>query len=321
MARPGLPWLDAELIRSTLRPRAAVDALAEALRGGLDPSAGPSRSIVSMANGELLMMPAEYADVAGVKLATVAPQNPANGRPRVQGIFVLLDAQTLTPTAILDGIELTALRTPAVSLLAARDRLLARTDPLDILVFGVGPQAVRHVETTHDVLADHRALASVTYLCRHPARAQVPDIAGLHPRVLAADEAADLVASAGLIVCATTAEDPLFDGAAVRDDAIVLAVGAHHRSAREVDDALIGRSCVVVEEVATAKREAGDIALALESGALRQERILTLARAVCQPALVATDGPLFFKSVGMGWQDVVVARAVLGALKDGALKS
>lgn len=82
------------------------------------------------------MMPAEYADVAGVRLATVAPQNPANGRPRVQGIFVLLNARTLAPTAIPDGIELTA-RTPAVSLLAARDRLLATTDPLDILVLAV----------------------------------------------------------------------------------------------------------------------------------------------------------------------------------------
>ncbi len=315
-----LPWFDAAAIRAALRPRQAVDALAVAIHAGLDPAAGIPRSVVPMTHGELLVMAAEYDAVAGVKLATVAPGNAGRGLPRIQGVFVLFDAETLAPVALLDGIELTALRTPAVSLLAARDRLLASGDPLDIVVFGTGIQAVRHVEGAVDVVEGHRPVRSVTYLCRRPGQTSVPDAAGLRPRVLTADPddvtgaAREAITGAGLLVCATTARRPLFDGRWVGDDAVVVAVGSHQPDAREVDDQLAARSCVVVEDVTTARREAGDIVLAIESGALDPDRLVSLTSAVRNPGLMPHGCPLLFKSTGMAWQDVVVARAVSRAV-------
>ncbi len=49
-----------------------------------------------------------------VKLVTVG------GEPRIQGVCVVFDAKTLAPAAVIDGIALTNLRTPAVSALAVR---------------------------------------------------------------------------------------------------------------------------------------------------------------------------------------------------------
>ena len=58
-------------------------------------------------------MPSTTATHATVKLVSVG------GDPRIQGVCVVFDARTLAPVALIDGVALTNLRTPAVSLVAA----------------------------------------------------------------------------------------------------------------------------------------------------------------------------------------------------------
>jgi ornithine cyclodeaminase len=77
----------------------------------------------------------------GIKVATVAPGNPARDLPRVQASYLLFDADSLRLVAVLDGTALTTLRTPAVSVAAVRPRLLAARGPLRLAVFGAGPKA------------------------------------------------------------------------------------------------------------------------------------------------------------------------------------
>ena len=65
-------------------------------------------------NGELLLMPSEAARHIAVKVLTVG------GDPRIQGVVIVFDAETLAPVALLDGIGVTNVRTAAVSALAVR---------------------------------------------------------------------------------------------------------------------------------------------------------------------------------------------------------
>jgi ornithine cyclodeaminase len=119
------------------------------------------------------------------------------------------------------------------------------------------------------------------------------------------------VADADLVVCATTARTPLFDGSLVRDTACVVAVGSHEPDARELDAGLLGRGTVVVEDRATALREAGDVVLAIAEGRLDDGALVGLAEVVAGaegPSSAAR--PRIFKSVGMSWQDLVVAGEV-----------
>ena len=60
-----------------------------------------------LGGGELLLMPAQVGEHAGIKVASVAPGNPARGLPRIQGVHLVLDAQTLAPVAMLDAVALT----------------------------------------------------------------------------------------------------------------------------------------------------------------------------------------------------------------------
>ena len=58
--------------------------------------------------GQLLVMPAATPRGTGVKIVSVAPANPDRGLPRIQGVYVLFDADTLSPRALMDGAALTA---------------------------------------------------------------------------------------------------------------------------------------------------------------------------------------------------------------------
>ena len=96
------------------------------------------------------------------------------------------------------------------------------------------------------------------------------------------------------------------------EDTTVVAIGSHERDAREVDETLVRRASVVVESRASALREAGDVIQAVESGALEEDQLLTLAELVRDRSVVQAGRPRLFKSTGMAWEDVVVAAAVAG---------
>jgi ornithine cyclodeaminase/alanine dehydrogenase-like protein (mu-crystallin family) len=227
------------------------------------------------------VMPSAAAGHAVVKLVTVG------GQPRVQGVCVVFDATTLTPVALIDGIALTNVRTPAVSALAVRR--LAAPDARRLLVFGRGPQAHAHVEAISAV----RPIEHVDMVGR--------DGSGVE----------DLIRAADVICCATTAREPLFDGSLVAEHATVVAIGSHEPDARETDDALVRRATVVVESRASALREAGDVIGALATGALGEDELVCLADLVCGRVVVDLDRPRLFKSTGMAWEDAVVASALV----------
>lgn len=277
---------------------AAIGALRASLLGGLDPEAGPPRSAVPVPRGELLLMPAHWGSYAGVKVVTVAPDNPARELPRIQGNYLLLEGETLTPLALLDGIALTNVRTAAVSAVAAD--ALAEPDASRLVLFGTGPQARSHVEALRCV----RPIRDVVVVGRDAerTRAFADDIKA---RVGSADDVAD----ADVVACCTTARTPLFDGSLLPPHATVVAVGSHEPDAREVDETAVGRSTVVVEAVSAALREAGDIVLAVQAGALDPGTLVGLADLVRGRARLPSDRPRLFKSVGMAWQDLVVAAA------------
>jgi ornithine cyclodeaminase/alanine dehydrogenase-like protein (mu-crystallin family) len=295
-----------------LSPRQAVEAIGAALRAGLDPAADPARMVVPTVHGQMLLMPAAGGDHAGVKVATVAPGNTARRLPRIQGLYLLFDAATLSPVALLDGIALTTLRTPAVSVAAVLPFLRDGAYPLRVAVFGTGPQGIAHVDTLVDTLAGHRDLGEVTYLARRPESTEAPDHGPVPVTVTAAGgaEADRVLGRADVVVCATTAREPLFDSALIGDRAVVLAVGSHEPDAREVDGALIARAHVVVEDIATAMREAGDIILAASEGHAPTADLIPIRRVVTDPASVRFDRPVLFKSTGMAWEDLVIATAI-----------
>jgi ornithine cyclodeaminase len=168
-------------------------------------------------------------------------------------------------------------------------------------VIGHGTQAQGHAAA----FAAVRQIETTTYLVRDPGRASMPATR------LGTDEARQVLRAADVIVCATTARSPVLHDADVRDDAVVVAVGAYEPDARELDGALLARSSVLVEDVGTALREAGDVVLALAEGHLDEQSLLTLRGVLTGSVDVPADRPLVIKTVGMAWEDIAVAEAVV----------
>ena len=295
----------------------AIVALEAALLDGAVPGATPPRTTVLTGAGQVLMMPAATGRYVGVKLVTVAPDNANLGLPRVQGIYVLLDALTLAPRALVDGVELTNIRTPAVSAVAVRR--LAVQKPVRLVVIGTGPLGHGHVEAVAAV----RPVAHVTVVGRDRGRAgemaRWVARAGFPVDVVAGSDLPDdletPVRRADVVVCATTSRWPVFDSRWLHDEATVVAVGSHEPDAREVDSELVQRATVVVEGKESALREAGDVVMPIRDGEVGPGVVAGDLPGLVKGWVHPEPGrPRFFKSVGEAWEDLVVAGEALDRL-------
>src|ERR1700746_1020427 len=142
-------FLNEEDVRKHLRMAELIPAMERAL---MDFSAGkraqPVRSVIKVevasATGFLGLMPALTPNGLGLKAVTFYPSNAERGIPTHMATIFLVDPQTGTPLAIMDGRLITEVRTAAVS--ASATKLLAPPDAKILAVLGSGVQARSHVE-------------------------------------------------------------------------------------------------------------------------------------------------------------------------------
>ncbi|MEV6393637.1 ornithine cyclodeaminase family protein [Streptomyces sp. NPDC051907] len=292
-----------------------IDALAEVFA---DLSAGrtssPPRTIVQHGpQRELLAGTAvwERRGVGSVKITTLTPDNPDRGLPLIHGVVVLTDLATGRVTALLEGAELTAVRTGAVAGLATR--LCAPADAEDLAVVGAGVQARALVRAVSAV----RPIRSVRVYSRTPGRTErfaqwVRDTAGTPVRVTVCDTAKEAVADAA-VVCTTTSTDdsePLVAADWVAPGAHVNVIGGTHENAIEVDPALLGDAFVVVEERSAAREEAGEVRAALAAGLIDVTDLHELGTLTSGPALRDDARTSVFRSVGLAIEDTATASAL-----------
>src|SRR5690554_4529386 len=211
MNTPNIPWISADEVYSRVSFGDAVKAYHRDLRAGVDPSKDLPKHIDDVTNGQVLLMPTQSPEFLGVKVVTVAPGNPDKGLERIQGHYLVFDTETLSPVAIMDGVALTTLRTPAVS--AAAADLLAPESTEHLVIFGYGPQAWGHVEALRAI----RDIKRVTLVGRNRDRAQVLADQVTASGIPATVGSAEDVRESNLIVAATTARAPVFDGSLVPD--------------------------------------------------------------------------------------------------------
>lgn len=295
--------IDATQVEAALTPKQAVDALREFLKQGFDPSTDLPRIGGKVTNGDFLLMPSNSPTAFGIKLIAIPGEDADPSIPSVNGIYVLFDGSTMQPTATIDGIALTNLRTPAVSLAAVSHLITESSEPLNVVIVGVGAQGRSHAKTVESVCEGIRD-TNITFVSRTQ-----PD--DLNNWVEAGSEdAASAVNNAELILTTTTSTQPVINNEDVRDDAIIVAVGSHTIDARELPGELMARAQVIMEEEGAAFREAGDIVLAVDEGSLDRDSILTFAEVVRGDAQLNRESPVIFKFTGMPWEDLVLAEAI-----------
>jgi ornithine cyclodeaminase len=305
----GFPFIEADRLGRLLPMEAAVDALEAAFGSGALPAA-PLRTHIETDAGSLVAMPATGPQGTGVKLLTVTSGNPEVGRPLIQGLYILFSAGTQEPEAVIEGAALTALRTGAVSGLATR--YLAREEAARLVIFGAGTQARSHLEAMLAV----RPVERVTIVSRTADRANALADSAREVGVTAEVAGPAAVERADIVCTCTTSPTPVFEGSLLSRGSHVNAVGAYTPQTRELDDDTIGRARLVVETREVALAEAGDLLIPLRAGSIGPDHVVADLSEVVHGVTVrrSPEEVTVFKSVGVAFEDLVVARAAVDRL-------
>ncbi len=275
---------------------ALVGALRAAFAAGA--AAVPDRHAHALPGGATLLLKPAWDPVwLGTKIVTVHPANAGAGLPAVHALYVLQDTATGRPAALLDGDELTARRTAAVSALAAS--LLAPAGASRMLLCGAGrvgrllPHAMRSALpglSRVDVWSPGGISAE--------ALARELDASGLRASAVRDLEAA--ARRADILSCATLAREPLLRGAWLRPGQHLDLVGAFTPAMREADAGAVRRAAVFVDTEA-ALGTCGELA----AGAPVRGTLAALCRG--EAGRAGADEVTLFKSVGTALADLAAA--------------
>jgi ornithine cyclodeaminase/alanine dehydrogenase-like protein (mu-crystallin family) len=293
-------FLNEEQVRQHLRMADLIPAMEKAL---IDFSAGkvtqPVRSVIKVdpPGGFLGLMPALTPDGLGLKAVTFYPSNAARGIPTHMATIFLVDPETGTPLAIMDGRLITEMRTAAVS--AAATKLLAPPDAKILAVLGSGVQARSHVEALRLVrqFEEIRVWSSTQ---KH-AMQFAEEIGGT---AVSAEEA---VCGADVVVTVTNSKTPVLKGSWLKRGSHVNAIGACRPDWRELDDEAMS-NVVLVDSREGALKESGDVILSCAK--IYAELGEALAATVPTRAKETT----IFKSLGMAVEDIAAAILVYRAV-------
>ena len=258
--------------------------------------------------GTVLIMPAWSDDgFLGIKTINIYPGNGARGLPGLHASYVLYDAGTGVPLAMMDGNEITAHRTAAAAALGAS--FLAREDARRLLVLGCGrvarllPTAMRQVRPgIEEVLVwNHRPEGAHALAAQWRAGGQ---------KASAAQDLEQAVRHADIVSCATLSTTPLVKGAWLQAGAHLDLIGSFTPQMREADPACFGPQARVFVDTEEALAKSGDLLDAMAAGQLRQDQVQATLAQLCRGERRGRTGPserTVFKAVGNALEDLAAA--------------
>jgi thiomorpholine-carboxylate dehydrogenase len=297
-----LLFLNEDRVRQHLRMTDLIPAMEKAL---IVFSAGkvtqPVRSVIKVdpPGGFLGLMPALTPEGLGLKAVTFYPSNAERGIPTHMATIFLVEPQTGTPLAIMDGRLITEMRTAAVSAVATK--LLAAPDARILGILGSGVQARSHLEALR--LVRQFEEIRVWSPTREHAKQFAEEIGGT---AVSAEEA---VRGADVVVTVTNSKTPVVKGSWLKPGCHVNAIGACRPDWRELDAEAMA-NIVFVDSREAALKESGDLIL---SGA---KIYAELGEALAGKVPSHGGETTIFKSLGMAVEDITAAILVYRAVTE-----
>jgi ornithine cyclodeaminase/alanine dehydrogenase-like protein (mu-crystallin family) len=294
--------LTEEDVRTLLPMAEAVRLMREAFR---DLAAGralnqPRRRLVLPTRAVLHAMAGAGPTCFGTKIYSTHPEHGAHF------LFLLYDAATAAPLALMEANHLGRIRTGAATAVAVE--LLSAPEADGLGLIGTGFQAWTQLEA---VLAVRR-LRRIRVWSRSPEKraafaARCREAFSVPIEAVAT--AREAVEGAPIVITATSAREPVLEAAWVAKDALVCAIGSNHPARRELPAELIWSARrIVVDSIEQARIESGDLLLALP---VEQWHTLPLVElqeiAVRGRSDETQEGLSIFKSNGLGVEDVYAA--------------
>ena len=263
--------------------------------------------------GLLSVMPGYIGDPEwlGIKITAVFPANFGTAFGSHQGFVHLFETKNGAPRAIMDGREITAIRTAAATAVATD--ALARRDTKTLAIFGYGEQAHTHLEAVTKVRSFERALVWGRDFGRATRFAAAES--AHHDLEITAVATAEVAAVAADVLCTTTAaKEPFFEARWLRPGQHLNVVGSSIPTTSEIDIETVARARLFVDFKDSALALAGDFRRAKEAGVVGDDHLLGSIGDVLTGRVVGRTSDqdiTLFKSLGMVAEDLVSADYLL----------
>ena len=313
--------LDSADVEASTDVAAVVDAVEEAFGAyARDEVQMPPKSYIQFPqhNGDFRSMPA-YIDLsdreagweaAGVKWVNVHPDNPEkHDLPTVMATMVYSDPETAFPLAIIDGTELTRLRTGAAAAVATKH--LAREDATSLGLVGAGVQAYTQLEA----IAQVRDIREVV-VCDVDSEAVREFTARYEDDYEVREGSIEEAAQCDVVSTTTPVRDPIVHE--VGEKTHVNAMGADAEGKQELADSLLQDAKLVIDDYAQCTHS-GEINVPFNEGRLEDEDIYGELGDVVAGQISgrkSEDGPTVFDSTGLAIQDVAATHVIYETARD-----
>ena len=250
----------------------------------------------------------ESLDVFGAKLSPYMPDL----KQSVTAWTLLMSMKTGGPLLLTSSMGLTRERTAATTALAVE--YLARSDSSRLAIIGTGDQALAHLRHAAPLRPWKEVRVFSPRLSEKPEKLAPFEefLKGKEIGISAAKSASECADGADAILLCTSAGSPVIDLKDVSPGTLVTSISTNVPKAHEIAPEALPLMDVYCDYMASTLSVAGEMILAAASGIWNKDKILSDLPALCSGLFKPKPGdrPIFFRSVGLGIEDVAAAHAL-----------
>ena len=245
-----------------------------------------------------------------VKIVSVNYSNPSKGLPLIHGVIQVFDVSKGNNIATLDGKSITTIRTAATSGLATD--LMAKKNATICAIFGTGVQAASHL----DAIMKIRNIKKFIIFSRNNNNAS--KFCNLHSKKVHCEIGSKNTLKKADIICTTTpSQFPLIELENIKSGCHLNVIGSHQPIMREVSSDIVIYSKIIVDQIQSCKKEAGDLIIPMEEGRWSFEKVHGELGQILMdeiPGRESENEITLFKSVGNAIQDLAMVNLIMEKL-------
>lgn len=290
--------------------RAVLERMFRSLADGNAVQPPQTLSLFPADTGDFITYLGVLADekVFGAKLS---PYIPGDGNALVTAWTLLMSMETGTPILLCDAKKLTTERTAAASIIAAD--LLAAPQSSVLTIVGSGPMGLAHLRYAEGM----RHWKEIRIASPDVENCEVPRTLSSGISVSKSTNANEAIEGADVVLLCTSSGTPVIDAKALSKAAVVTSISTNVANAHEVDPAALRDFDVYCDYRATTPAAAGEMKLATAAGFWSADALCgdlpELLTGRAKPP--SRERPAFFRSIGLGLEDVAAAVALLAAAR------
>jgi len=287
-----------------------IDAMEEAMSVSLSGEyIMPQRLHLDQGKNTFLVMPCIAGEYWVTKLVSFCPDNTVSGIPSIYGTIVLSRTGTGEPLAVMEGGDITALRTAAVSALGIK--YLAPENATTLGIVGTGSQGIQQarfactVRDIRQVTVFDRSERSISRFL-DAFKADFPAI-----RVRVAKNAEQLCSETEIIITATNSNDPVFpDKSVLFEGKTFVGIGSYKPDCREYPDSFFRQIDQIFVDTIHGKKESGDLLYPIQNRLIPESNIYPLGSLIAGIVALSAKPTKFYKTVGSALFDLYAAKLI-----------